>query len=195
MYKKPPAAPQTRLIGNEQVGILEVPILGGLTIEEDETIDEMINSADSVVVLASQAAQRIVLEENRTRAEGEPELTSLEAYRIIEDAIFHRTMEPKAHSISIRHAEAIVAVRTAHKELESFRSKALVTALLRHRLGVHDIPPKFPRLLYYGLVALGEEEKTSEEFPSVPMTAEALGKPPKAKRAARKRTGTPDSGS
>ena len=195
MYKKPPAAPQTRLIGNEQVGILEVPVLGGLTIEEDETIDEMINSADSVVVLASQAAQRIVLEENRTRAEGEPELTSLEAYRIIEDACFHRTMEPKAHSISIRHAEAIVAVRTAHKELESFRSKALVTALLRHRLGVHDIPPKFPRLLYYGLLALGEEEKTSEEFPSVPMTAEALGKPPRAKRAARKRTGTPDSGS
>ena len=195
MYKKPPAAPQTRLIGNEQVGILEVPVLGGLTIEEDETIDEMINSADSVVVLASQAAQRIVLEENRTRAEGEPELTSLEAYRIIEDSCFYRTMEPKAHSISIRHAEAIVAVRTAHKELESFRSKALVTALLRHRLGVHDIPPKFPRLLYYGLVALGEEEKNSEEFPSVPMTAEALGKPQRAKRAARKRTGTPDSGS
>jgi hypothetical protein len=104
-------------------------------------------------------------------------------------------MEPKAHSISIRHAEAIVAVRTAHKELESYRSKALVTALLRHRLGVHDIPPKFPRLLYYGLLALGEEEKTSEEFPSVPMTAEALGKPQRAKRAARKRTGTPDSGS
>lgn len=195
LYKQPPAAPETRLIGNEKVGIIEVPVLGGLTIEEDETISELINTADDVVVLASQTAQRIALVENQGKGEEEQKLTELEAYRIIEDSVFHRELEPAAHAIAIRHAEAIAAVRAANKALETLKARATVTALLRHRLGVQDIPAGFPRVLFQGLDMLGDQERASERLPAVPMTAEALGKPPGAGSKGSKRTGARSSGS
>jgi predicted pyridoxine 5'-phosphate oxidase superfamily flavin-nucleotide-binding protein len=194
LYKQAPAAPVTRLIGNERVGIIEVPVLGGLTLEEDETIDEIIATADEVVVLASQTAQRIALTEGQD-AEGKPNVTEVEAYRIIEDAVFHRDMEDKAMGIAIRHAEAIAAVRNANKANETLRHRATVTAILRHRLGEQEIPADFPRVLFDGLAKLVQDEQASEKLPAQPMTAEALGKPPEATPAKRKRTGAQSSGS
>lgn len=186
LYKHPPAAPKTRLIGNQQVGIIEVPVLGGLTIEEDETIAELIDAANDVVVLAAQKAQAIALAES---------ISDVEAYRIIEDSVFHRTLEAAAKGIAIRHAEGIAAVGAAYREMGSLRRRATVTALLRHRLGEHGIPAGFPRVLFDGLAALAEEEQVAEKLPAEPMTSEVLGKPPGAKGSGRKRTGTQGSGS
>jgi hypothetical protein len=104
LYKQAPAAPVTRLIGNERVGIIEMPVLGGLTLEEDETIAEITDTASSVVVLAAQKAQAIALAEK---------ISDVEAYRIIEDSVFARTMEDAAHSIALRHADGIAAVGAA----------------------------------------------------------------------------------
>jgi hypothetical protein len=70
-----------------------------------------------------------------------------------------------------------------------------VTALLRHRLGEQDIPVGFPRVLFDALAQLADEEVAAERMPSEPVTAEALGKQPRAKPSGRKRTGTPVSGS
>jgi hypothetical protein len=186
LYKQPPAAPQTRLIGNERVGIIEVPVLGGLTIEEDETIAEITDAANDVVVLASQKAQAIALAEK---------ISDLEAYRIIEDSVFHRTLEEAAHGIAIRHAEAIAAVGAAYKEMGTLRRRATVTAILRHRLGEQEIPAGFPRVLFDALAQLAEEEQAAEKLPSEPLTAEALGKPPEARASGKRRTGARSSGS
>tara|TARA_R110000868_G_scaffold15547_1_gene70829 strand:- start:324 stop:890 length:567 start_codon:yes stop_codon:yes gene_type:complete len=186
LYKQAPAAPVTRLIGNERVGIIEVPVLGGLTLDEDDTISELTDTASTVVVLAAQKAQAIALAET---------ISEVEAYRIIEDSCFARTLEEAAHSIALRHAEAIAAVGTAYKEMGTIRRRAVVTAILRHRLGEQEIPAGFPRVLFDGIAALAEEEQESEKLPTQPMTAEALGKPPGATRARRKRTGPSSSGS
>jgi len=186
LYKQAPAAPVTRLIGNERVGIIEVPVLGGLTLEEDETIAEITDAASDVVVLAAQKAQAIALAEK---------ISDVEAYRIIEDSVFARTLEDEAHSIALRHAEGIAAVGSAYKEMGTLRRRAVVTAILRHRLGEPNIPAGFPRVLFDALAALAEEEQAAEKLPSEPMTAEALGKPPEATPAKRKRTGARSSGS
>jgi len=185
LYKHAPAAPETRLIGNQRVGVIEVPVLGGLTIEEDETIAELTDAANDVVVLAAQKAQAIALAES---------ISDVEAYRIIEDSVFHRTREEAAQGIAIRHADGIAAVGAAYREMGSLRRRATVTALLRHRLGEQSIPAGFPRLLFDGLAALAEEEQLAEKLPAEPMTAEALGKRPGAKAGGRKRTGTVASG-
>jgi hypothetical protein len=186
LYKQAPAAPQTRLIGNERVGIIEVPVLGGLTIEEDETITEITDTASSVVVMAAQKAQGIALAES---------ISEVEAYRIIEDSVFARQLEDVAHCISLRHADAIAAVGSAYKEMGTLRRRATVTAILRHRLGEQEIPAGFPRVLFDGIAALAEEEQAAEKLPAEPMTAKALGKPPEATPARKKRTGTAASGS
>jgi hypothetical protein len=186
LYKQAPAAPVTRLIGNARVGIIEVPVLGGLTLEEDETIAEITDAASDVVVLAAQKAQAIALAEK---------ISDVEAYRIIEDSVFARTLEDEAHSIALRHAEGIAAVGSAYKEMGTLRRRATVTAILRHRLGEQSIPAGFPRVLFDGLAALAEEEQAAEKLPAEPMTAEALGKPPEATPAKRKRTGAQSSGS
>ena len=186
LYKQPPAAPQTRLIGNERVGIIEVPVLGGLTIEEDETIAELTDKGSDVLVLASQKAQAIELAEK---------ITLLEAYRILEDAVYAKPQEEAARVIALRHAEAVAAVRTALTESSTLRRRAIVTAILRHRLGEQEIPAGFPRVLFDGLAALADEEQAAEKLPAQPMTAEALGKPPGGRSSGRKRTGTQSSGS
>ena len=186
LYKRPPAAPETRLIGNGRVGVIEVPVLGGLTIEEDETIAEITDAASDVVVLAAQKSQAIAL------AEG---ISEVEAYRIIEDSVFARTLEEAAHCIALRHAVEIATVGAAYKEMGTLRRRAIVTAILRHRLGEQDIPAGFPRVLFDGIAALAEEEQASEKLPAEPMTAEALGKPPEATPKGRKRTGQAASGS
>lgn len=195
LYKQAPAAPETRLVGNERVGIIEVPVLGGLTIEEDETIAEITDTASDVVVLAAQTAERIALLENQGKGEGDAKLTELEVYRIIEDSVFARTLEDDAHAIAIRHAEAMAAVGRAYKEMGTLRRRAIVTAILRHRLGEKDIPAGLPRVLFDALAALAEEEQAAEKLPAQPMTAKALGKPPRATPAGRKRTGAQGSGS
>jgi len=186
MYKQAPAAVQSRTIGNTRVGIIEVPILGGLTIEEDETIAELTDTANDVVVMAAQAAQRIALAE-----EG---VSDLEAYRIIEDSVFHRDLEAAAHAVAIRHAQEIATVRQAYTAMGTLRRRATVTALLRHRLGQAEIPAGFPRVLFDALTVIAEEEQAAERMPAEPMTAEALGKQPRAKARGRRPTGTPDSG-
>jgi hypothetical protein len=186
LYSLPPATPGVRRIGNAMVGIIEVPVLGGLTIEEDETIAEITDAASDVVVLAAQKAQAIALAEK---------ISDVEAYRIIEDSVFARTMEDAAHCIALRHAVEIAAVGAAYKEMGTLRRRATVTALLRHRLGEESIPAGFPRVLFDGLAQLAEEEQAAEKLPAEPMTAEALGKPPEATRAGRKRTGARSSGS
>jgi len=187
LYQAEPAAPTVKVIGNETLGTIAVPVLGGLTIEEDDTIAEILDSADSVVVLASRTAQAIAL--------AEEDVTDLEAYRIIEDATFHRDMEPAAQAVSIRHAEAIQKVREAYKTMGTLRRRAVVTAILRHRLGESEIPAGFPRALFDAIAAIGEEEQAAEKMPPKPMTAKALGKPPRERMPARKRIGTSDSGS
>jgi hypothetical protein len=186
LYKQPPAAPQTRLIGNERVGIIEVPVLGGLTIEEDETIAELTDKGSSVMVLASRKAQAIELAEK---------ISLVEAYRILEDAVCAKPQEEAARVIALRHAEAVSEVRTAWTEAGSLNRRATVTALLRHRLGVPEIPQGFPRVLFNALADLAEEEQAAENLPPQPVTAEALGKPPEAKSSGKRRTGARSSGS
>lgn len=186
LYKQAPAAPKTRVIGNEQVGIIEVPVLGGLTIEEDETIAELRDKGSEVLVLASKTAEAIALAED---------ISHLEAYRILEDAVVAKAQEEAARAIALRHAEAVAKVRTALNESTTLQRRATVTALLRHRLGVQEIPAGFPRVLFNALADLADEEQAAEKLPAEPITAEALGKPPGATPARGKRTGTPAFGS
>ena len=62
-YVIPPKAQPPRRIGNEASGILEVPVLGGLTVEEGDTVAELLTDAPSAFVAGAEVANAIAAAE------------------------------------------------------------------------------------------------------------------------------------
>ena len=68
-FIQPPAAPKMRRCGNEQTGILEFPILGGLTVGESQIISQMSGSQESSLAESARLAQQIAKVEKISLAE------------------------------------------------------------------------------------------------------------------------------
>ena len=51
-FIQPPAQPEMRRCGNEQTGVLEFPILGGLTVGESQIINQLSGSQESSLLKA-----------------------------------------------------------------------------------------------------------------------------------------------
>lgn len=168
-YVSEPTAPTLRKIGNRRSGIIEVPEYGYITTEEDSLIDELLEDQVSPFVAAAKLSQAIAVEEG---------IDILEAYQMIERFIAGQPMEPAAETIKVKHAERVEAIGKIHSDAGAHRIRASVTAILRQRLNVQEIPAKWPRPLYFGIWQLFLDEQAAENAPVDEVTSESLGKLP-----------------
>lgn len=189
-FLTPPVAQEKRKCGNAASGVLEMPVLGGLTVGEAAVISELLANEQSSFVKGAQISDAIA------KAEG---ISISEAFNIIEKAITGQELEEKADEIRKRHAGRIEEVARVYMNAGQRNIESTVTALVRCRL---DLPSwsvedtrKMHRALYNDIWALAQDEQEAEDNPATPPTEEELGKQPAAAGRGRKRTGAASSGS
>jgi hypothetical protein len=188
-FLQAPAVPERRIVGNEASGTIEVPMLGGLTVAESATIQELLAQDQSSFVKGAQAADAIA------KAEG---ITLTEAFELVEAAVGGRELEPEAEAMKLRHAARIKEVGKVFRSAGRRTQQATVTALIRHRLslpewGMADTQG-LHRKLFSDLYRLAEEEQAVEDLPVRQRTEEELGKPPAGGGSPKRGTGRKSSG-
>lgn len=189
-YVKPPQAFPPRRIGNDASGILDVPVLGGLTVQEVDTIADLLADDISPQVAEAEAAVAMAAVEG---------CTIMEAYQVVRDSIPGEPLDdPRAEEMRLRHAGRIDAVVGAWNVAGRRNAHAAVTAIIRHRLGMPEWTPaetaQLPRLLQEGLRQLIRDEQDAEALPAEPLTEDDLKKPPTAGGDPNKPTGPESSG-
>lgn len=179
-----PRKPELRRVGNEISGVLEIPVLGGITVGEAGVTSELLAMEQSSFVTGARIADAIAKEEN---------ITLSEAFHIIEAAVGGRELEPRADEIRTKHAERIEEVARVYTHAGRRNMEATVTALLRCRLNQPDWSLEDTRTLheklFNDLLELVREEQEAENMPSQPVTEDELKKPQPAAMSAAKRIG------
>ena len=186
------AAPRQHLprrVGTLDSGILEIPVLGGLTVDEADTISELLADDQSAFVKGAQLADAIATEES---------ISIAEAFAIIEQAITGTTLEDAAEAIRLKHASRIEEVVRCYSTAGSRTMSASVTAIIRHRLdrpawGLEDTR-KLPQVLRQDIWQLVQDEQAAEGLPENRPTEEELGKQRPVSGRGRRPTGGSSSG-
>jgi hypothetical protein len=184
-----PAETVTRRCGNAVSGIIELPVLGGLTIGETALINQLLVMEQSSFVKGAQIADAIAKEES-VRLKREFSLT--EAFQIVENAVAGRLLEPEAQEIRTRHAAKIEEVARVFAASGLMNMQATVTALLNQRMNLPswcmEDTLKLHRALFDDIWDLAQEEQQAEDMPSNPPTEEELKKPqPEAQTGIKRR--------
>lgn len=193
-YVVPPVAVRLRRIGNSRCGILELEERGGLTVEEDDLIAQLLADDDTAFVEAAKAADLIATAEaNRTPGPEETppvdgstagQLSIVEAFSVIKSAISGIPMEPAAQAISLRYAETIQQVARVFARSGQRNQEASVTAIIRTRLNrpqwTMEQTRRLDRTLFRGLNQLVLDEQTAENATPEPVSEAELGKQPAA---------------
>lgn len=183
-----PRQHQPRRVGTLDSGILEIPVRGGLTVDEARIVAELTADDVSAFVLGAQLAELIAAEQDG--------ISLLEAFAIVEDTMSGKTLDDRANEIRIRYAERLEAVTHAYAAAGQRNIQASVTAIMRERLGMTDwvMPADFPRVLLDDIWALICDEQAAENLPANRPTAADLGKPLPAAGSRKRRTGRSSSG-
>ena len=179
-----PIKPQMRRVGNEISGVLEIPVLGGITVGEAAVTAELLAMEQSSFAAGARLADAIAKEEN---------ISINEAFHIIESAVFARELEPDADAIRIRHIARIEEVARIYTASGQRNMEATVTAMLRCRL---DLPNwsladtrTLHRKLFEDLWQLARQEQDAEDIPTPPVSEDDLKKPQPEPKTPPKRTG------
>jgi hypothetical protein len=185
-FVRPPAPTKKRLIGNDQVGVLEVEERGGLTVGESATISELLADEQSSFVRGAQIADQIATEE---------QITLSEAFSIVEKAISGQVLEEKAEAIRLKHAERISEVARVYALAGQRNLEATVTAIIRSRCGAPewsmDDTRNLAKPLFDGIWELAQAESKAEDMPSEAPSAEELGKQRRGRGRSPAPTGQP----
>lgn len=186
-YAVKPRQHPPRRVGTLDSGILEIPILGGLTVDESTTITELLADDVSAFVQGAQLADAIAQAE---------EITQPEAFAIIEDVMAGKRLVGKAEAIRLKYAERLEALASVYASAGERNIRASVTAIIRWRLDRPGwvMPPKFPRVLLQDIWQLVMEEQAAERLPANKPTDDDLGKQRPGRGNSRKRTGKASSG-
>lgn len=188
-FVQPPAPVSKRRVGNASTGILEIDVRNGLTVDESNTIADLLNAEQSSLVAGAKLAEAIAAEEK---------ISISEAFQIIESTIMGRTLEPAANEISLRHATKIQEVHRIYNASSRRTTEATVTAILRHRCKLPtwtlDDTRGLDRALFDDLWKLALDEQEAESMPSTPPSEADLKKPQPETPAKQKPTGTKSSG-
>ena len=189
-YIKPPKTFPPRRIGNNASGILEVPVLGGLTVQESDTMADLLANSTSPRVAEAEAAVAMAASED---------CTPMEAHKVVQDGLSGLPIDdPLAEAMRLRHAERIDAVASVYQAAGRRNMTAAATAIIRHRLGLPEWTMaetlKLPRLLREGLWQLVTDEQDAEALPVEPVTEDDLKKPPVGDGRPSEPTGGPSSG-
>ena len=188
-FIQPPAAPKMRRCGNEQTGILEFPILGGLTVGESQIIAQLSGSQESSLAESARLAQQIAKTESISLAE---------AFGVIEKSLSGTLDDPKQMELVERHQEVIDKLRVFFAQQGIKTQTATVTALIRCRLNLPDWDDlaHLPQALFDEIWDFAQAETAAEENePSAPPTEEELGKQPEASKNGKRLTTTASVGS
>ena len=188
-FVQPPAAPQMRRCGNEQTGILEFPVLGGLTVGESQIISQLSGGQESSLAESARLAQQIAKAER---------ITLTEAFSVIEKALSGTLDDPQQLELVERHQTVIDQLRVFFAQQGSKTQSATVTALIRCRLNLPDWDDMahLPRPLFEDIYRLAEDEIAAENSaPANPPTEDELGKQPKASKNGKRLTTTASVGS
>jgi len=179
-----PRKPEIRRVGNPASGILEVPVLGGITVAEAAVASELLAMEQSSFAAGARLADAIAKEEN---------ISISEAFHIIESAVFGNQLEDSADAVRLRHIGRIEEIARIYTSSGQRNMEATVTALLRCRLELKDWSLAdtltMHRSLFDELWALVQEEQKAEDLTSSPVTEEDLKKPQPAPSTPAKRTG------
>ena len=164
-------------------------MLGGLTVDEADTISELLADDQSAFVKGAQLADAIATEEG---------ISIAEAFAIIEQAIGGAKLEDAAEAIRLRHADRIEAVVRCYSAAGSRTMNASITAIIRHRLDQPawslDQTRKLAQVLRQDIWQLVQDEQAAEGMPENRPTEEELGKRQRGSGRGRRRTGAPSSG-
>jgi hypothetical protein len=179
-----PRKPEIRRVGNAASGILEVPVLGGITVGEAAVASELLAMEQSSFAAGARLADAIAKEEN---------ISISEAFHIIESAVFGRELEQTADTIRLRHIGRIEDIAKIYTASGQRNMEATVTALLRCRLNLRDWSLEDTRTMHRSLFddlwALVQEEQQAEDLSSPPVSEDDLKKPQPARSTPAKRTG------
>lgn len=185
-----PAKAATRRCGTPQSGIIELPVLGGLTIGETALINQLLVMEQSSFAKGAQIADAIAKEES-IRLGREVSLT--EAFQIVEAAVAGKLLEADAAEISTRHATKIEEVARTFANAGIRNMEATVTALISCRLSLSEWhledTRKLHRALFEDIWQLAQEEQEAENMPTAPPTEEELKKPQPVAATGTKRRG------
>lgn len=176
-----------RRVGTLDSGILEIPVLGGLTVDEATTIAELLADDVSAFVQGAQLADAI--------AQGE-DITQAEAFAIIEDVMAGRRLEGTAEAIRLKYAERLEALSLKYASAGQRNIEASVTAIIRHRLDRPGwvMPDGFPRVLLQDIWQLVLDEQAAESLPANKPTDDDLKKQLPVSGKRRAQTGKQSSG-
>jgi hypothetical protein len=182
-----PRQHQARRVGTLDSGILEIPILGGLTVAESATIAELLASDINVFVQGAQLADAMAQAE---------EISQAEAFAIVEHVMSGTKLDGKAEEIRVRYAERLEALAKVYAATGDRNIRANVTAVIRHRLGPVDweMPDDFPRVLLQDIWQLVVDEQTAENLPANRPTDDDLKKQLPVSGKRRAQTGKPSTG-
>ena len=174
-------------IGNEDSGIIEMPICGGLLRKEREHIEALTRTDDSLFVLSARSAAKI------SEAEG---ISLSEAVEALQGG---GVASGPLMEIRLKHADELqVVIDASLKENHRFKF-ATITAMMRVRGGMPDWAVEDwegqPDVIIDGVYALAQLEMAAEPSAQpTPITEELLGKQPLEKSEAPRSTGKRASG-
>lgn len=186
-YAVVPRQHPPRRVGTLDSGILEIPVLGGLTVDESTTITELLADDVSAFVQGAQLADAIAQAE---------QISQPEAFAIIEDVMAGKRLEGQAEAIRLRYAERLEGLATVYAGAGERNIRASVTAIVRHRLDMPGwvMPEGFPRVLLQDIWQLVMDEQAAERLPANKPTDDDLKKQPPVSGKRRERTGRASSG-
>lgn len=188
-FVQQPAKPKTQRCGNAQSGILEFPILGGLTVGESKTIAKLVGNTNAVFIASAKVAHRIAENEG---------ITMTEAFSLVESTLGGQALEPKADAAVKRNSEDIDELRSLCAEHGTKTERALVIALVRSRLNLPDWDDvdAMHQSLFNDIAVFGVAEQNAEENEAAePPTEEDLKKRSRVSKNGKKSITTVSAGS
>lgn len=189
-WQQAPEPTQTvKRIGTAATGILEVPILGGITTDEDTEYALLLADLPSALEAAARLAEAMHVQHSITR---------VEAYNVIQGHLAGIEPEAAAQELILQHAAEMEDIKRQWVREFQSRRIAAVTALLRVRLGATDetiaTVRKRPRRLVEALYGIWQDEQAAEAVDPSPLTEDDVKKQP-PETGPDPSDGTPSSGS
>lgn len=181
-FVTPPRARKKEIIGNKNIGQIEIEIGAGITTDEAELIQEAIFQLETPYQKAATCA--IAISDRETvKIDGEEprQLSAVEAFGIVVDSINGKEIEDEqAKSIAIKYAKQIGKVSSYTARYSTLKKIATVTAVLKARNDesiteeeVRKLPSELTTMIFDAVNATELEDTDTD---SAPPTEEDLGK-------------------
>ena len=171
-----PAKATRKQIGNDVIGIVELPVLSSLKIGEVLTTTALLEGTDAegskALVQVTRLAQRI---------SNEQKMSITEAFAAIEASLIAENVSDEQHEIKAKYLEEFIELSQAYSSQGQTRILASVTSLIRHRLKrpgwTVEQTKELPSELVDALFHFYESERLSgDPITGAPRTEEELKK-------------------